>query len=161
MAQGGHMLEKVLSGGQAGVDRAALDVAIEMGLPHGGWCPAGRAADDGIIPEKYQLIETAEIDHTVRTERNVREADATLMIYRGALHGGTAYAIEMAKHLHKPVMAINLDLEVNYEEVLSWLKSNNVKILYVGGRRESKNPGIYFQSRILLNKLFHELLKLW
>lgn len=151
------MLEKVLSGGQTGVDRAALDVAIEMGIPHGGWCPAGRDADDGKIPDKYQLNETAEIDHTVRTEYNVRDSDATLMIFRGKLHGGTAYAIEMAKHLDKPAMAINLDLDVDEEEIIDWFVTNNIKVLNVGGQRETKNPGIYFQSRILFNKVFGSL----
>ena len=148
------MLEKVLAGGQTGVDRAALDVAIEIGLPHGGWCPAGRDADDGVIPEKYLLTETSEIDHTVRTEYNVRDSDATLMVFRGKLHGGTAYAIEMAKHLNKPAMAINLDLDVDEQELVHWILENNIKVLNVGGQRETKNPGIYFQSRILFNKLF-------
>ncbi len=148
------MLRKILSGGQTGVDRAALDVAIELGLAHGGWCPAGRDADDGVIPDKYQLIETPEIDHTVRSEYNVRDADATMMIYRGKLRGGTAYAVEMAKHLGKPVMAINLDQDQDVEEVLDWLRAYDVNILLVGGQRETTNPGIYFQSRVFLNKLF-------
>ena len=153
------MLEKVLSGGQTGVDRAALDVAIEMGVAHGGWCPAGRDADDGVIPDKYQLTETAEQDHTVRTENNVKDADGTLMIYRGELHGGTAYAIEMAKHLNKPVLALNLDQDIDVEEVFDWVQSNNIRIINIGGQRETKNPGIYFQSRKILSKLFNLLYK--
>lgn len=153
------MLEKVLSGGQTGVDRAALDVAIELGVAHGGWCPAGRDADDGVIPDKYQLTETAEQDHTVRTENNVKDADGTLMIYRGELHGGTAYAIEMAKHLNKPVLALNLDQDIDVEEVFDWVQSNNIRIINIGGQRETKNPGIYFQSRKILSKLFNLLYK--
>lgn len=148
------MLEKVISGGQSGVDRAALDVAIEIGLAHGGWCPGGRDADDGKIAEKYKLTETDDVDHTVRTEYNVRDADATLMVYRGKLHGGTAYAIEMAKHLRKPVMAIDLEQGYDIDEITHWLRTNRVRILNVGGQRESKNPGIYFQARILFSKLF-------
>jgi len=148
------MLEKILSGGQTGVDRAALDVAIELGFSHGGWCPAGRDADGGVIPEKYQLTETSEIDHTVRSEYNVRDADATMMLYRGKLHGGTAYAIEMAQHLAKPVIAINLDQASSLEEAIDWIRANQVKILFVGGQRETTNSGIYFQSRVFLNSLF-------
>lgn len=151
------MLKKVLAGGQTGVDRAALDVAIDLGIAHGGWCPAGRDADDGVIPEKYQLTETPELDHTVRTEYNVRDADATLMFFRGELHGGTAYAIEMAKHAGKPAMAVSLDQDVDIAGIVAWLKEHQVEVLNVGGQRETKNPGIYFQSRLVFSKLFEQL----
>lgn len=74
---------RVISGGQTGVDRAALDVALELGLPCGGWCPAGRRAEDGPIPARYPLTETAGADYVERTRRNVVEADATLVLCHG------------------------------------------------------------------------------
>jgi hypothetical protein len=76
---------KIISGGQTGVDRAALDAAIELGIPHGGHCPRGRRAEDGRIPDRYQLTETDSAQYRVRTERNVLDADATLILCRGRM----------------------------------------------------------------------------
>ena len=84
---------KIISGGQTGVDRAALDVAIHQGLPHGGWCPSGRRAEDGSIDAIYTLQETASRDYPCRTKWNVRDSDATLILYLGVPEGGTAYTI--------------------------------------------------------------------
>ena len=137
------MIEKVVSGGQTGVDRAALDAAMELGIACGGWCPAGRHADDGVIPERYPLQETADMDHTVRTENNVRDSDGTLMFYHGALQGGTAYAVLMARHLRRPVMAINMDEPFDADAVAAWIRQNRIGVLHIGGQRESSSPGIY------------------
>ncbi len=147
------MIEKIISGGQTGVDRAALDVAIEQGIACGGWCPAGRHADDGPIPEHYPLRETADIDHTVRTEFNTRDSDATLIINRGGLHGGTAYAVEMARHLGKPVLVLDVESPLSMEEVSAWLRGHHVRTLHIGGPREASRPGIYEQSAALIRDI--------
>ncbi len=147
------MIEKIISGGQTGVDRAALDVAMELGIACGGWCPAGRDADDGPIPEKYPLQETADIDHTVRTQNNVRDSDGNLMFYRGELQGGTAYAVEMAKHLGRPVVAINLDAPLQIQGVIDWIEQHRMRVLHIGGQREQTSPGIYELTRALIKEI--------
>ncbi|MFQ5469944.1 MAG: putative molybdenum carrier protein [Gammaproteobacteria bacterium] len=147
------MIEKIVSGGQTGVDRAALDAAIQQGVPIGGWCPEGRLADDGPIDNRYPLQEVADTDHTVRTEFNVRDSDGSLMIYRDKLHGGTAYALEMAKRMAKPVMAVNLDDSPDPKELIKWIKQNELKTLHIGGQREDTSPGIYGISLALITQI--------
>nr|WP_305800882.1 putative molybdenum carrier protein [Thiolapillus sp.] len=90
---------RIISGGQTGVDRAALDVALELGLRCGGWCPKGRLALDGPLDERYPLKETESADYSVRTRLNVRDADATLILNCGELSGGTAYTLRVAEEL--------------------------------------------------------------
>ncbi len=150
------MIEKILSGGQTGVDRAALDAAMELGIACGGWCPAGRHADDGPIPVRYPLEETADMDHTVRTEHNVRDSDGTLMFYRGELQGGTAYAVLMAEQLGRPVLAVNLERPPAPAEVAAWLERNGVRRVHIGGQREKTSPGIYTAS----GRLIRDILRL-
>ena len=135
------------------MDRAALDVALEQGIACGGWCPAGRHADDGPIPERYPLQETADIDHTVRTEFNTRDSDGTLIINRGELHGGTAYAVEMARHLGKPVLVLDVEAPPPLEEITAWLEHHGVRTLHIGGPRESSRPGIYEQAAALIRDI--------
>jgi hypothetical protein len=147
------MIEKVISGGQTGVDRAALDVALAHGIACGGWCPSGRHADDGPIPDRYPLQETADMDHTVRTEHNVRDSDGTLMLYRGSLQGGTAYAVLMAEHLKRPVMALNLDESPDPAAAAAWIAQNRIRVLHIGGQRESSSPGIYDAARTLIAEI--------
>ena len=153
------MIKKIVSGGQTGVDRAALDVALERGIACGGWCPAGRHADDGVIPERYPLQETVEMDHTIRTEHNVRDSDGTLMLYRGPLQGGTAYAVLMARHLGRPVLACNLDEAFDSDAVIAWIRNNHIRVLHVGGQRESSCPGIYQAAKRSLESLLTRLEK--
>ena len=100
---------KIISGGQTGADRAALDWAIEHGLTHGGWCPAGRKAEDGPLDAKYQLAETESAKYRVRTTRNVRDSDATLIVNVGDLDGGTLETLRIAERLGKPVRTIQVD----------------------------------------------------
>ncbi|MEM8679348.1 MAG: putative molybdenum carrier protein, partial [Planctomycetota bacterium] len=95
-------LDKVVSGGQTGVDRGALDAAIYLGLPHGGWCPRGRLAEDGVIPARYELQETTAPQYAVRTEKNVIDSDATLILHSGPLSGGTKYTRAMAEKHQRP-----------------------------------------------------------
>src|SRR3954465_11888189 len=95
----------IISGGQTGADRAALDFAIAHGLPHGGWCPRGRRAEDGAIPPQYLLEETTQTHYAQRTRRNIRESDATLIFsIRPVVKGGTRLTMELARHLEKPVL---------------------------------------------------------
>ena len=147
------MLKKIISGGQTGVDRAALDTAHELGLESGGWCPAGRHADDGPIDARYPLEETHNMDHTVRTGYNVRESDGTIMLHRGALQGGTAYAVEMARRLGKPVMAIDLDAPPDDRALIAWIRENRIETLHIGGQREASSPGIYELARSYLQRI--------
>jgi len=147
------MIEKIVSGGQTGVDRAALDAAMEQGIACGGWCPAGRHADDGRIPDRYPLQETVDMDHTVRTENNVRDSDGTLMFYRGSLQGGTAYAVLMARHLKRPVMAVDLDEPVSVNAIARWIHDNRIRVLHIGGQREGSSPGIYRTAHRLIEEI--------
>lgn len=145
-------LEQVVSGGQTGVDRAALDVALELGIPCGGWCPKGRLAEDGPIAERYPLRETRSARYSRRTLWNVRDSDATLIIALGAPSGGTAYTVHAAQELERPFLVVPPDV-ARVDEVLEWLVENLVTVLNVAGPRESGAPGIYVQSRTLLRAL--------
>lgn len=147
------MIEKILSGGQTGVDRAALDAAQELGIACGGWCPAGRYADDGPIPARYPLRETSDMDHTVRTEHNVRDSDGTLMFYRGKLQGGTAYAVLMAEKLRRPVLAVDVAAPPAPAEVAAWLVRHGVRRVHIGGQREQTSPGIYAAAHGLISEI--------
>src|SRR5437868_5122145 len=102
------VVRKIVSGGQTGVDRAALDVAIALRIPHGGWCPAGRRAEDGAIPKRYRMRETASREYRVRTTRNVEDADATLILCEGPPVGGTALTTRVAAERRKPVLIVDL-----------------------------------------------------
>lgn len=99
---------RIISGGQTGVDRAALEWALANGVPHGGWCPRGRLAEDGVIPSQFQLRETESEDYTTRTRRNVQEADATVIFSaRKTMTGGTAQTAEFAKERGKPLLQLH------------------------------------------------------
>ncbi len=99
----------IVSGGQTGVDRAALDVAIAIGIAHGGWCPAGRLSEDGSIPSRYELRETDSHEYPVRTEQNVIDSDATLILYEGRLKGGTLLTQRICRRLGKPQLSVKID----------------------------------------------------
>ena len=148
---------RIVSGGQTGVDRAALDAALEQVLPCGGWCPRGRRAEDGAIPERYPLRETAETDYAMRTRRNVEDSDATLILHRGVLSGGTALTERLANRLGKPCLLVDLDVEPDTGTVRDWLRSHGVRVLNVAGPRESHGPGIHDQALAFLRRLLKEL----
>lgn len=148
------MLCFLRSGGQTGVDRAALDVALELGIPCGGWCPRGRRAEDGPIPLRYPLHETPSEDYPQRTRWNVRDADATLLLFRGQLRGGTLLTGEVARDLGKPLWAVDLAAGPTVQPVLNWLAAHQVRCLNVAGPRESEAPGIHAQAVCFLRDLF-------
>ena len=136
-------IEKIISGGQTGVDRAALDLTLEAGIPCGGWCPRGRKAEDGTIDFRYPLEETHSADYRVRTERNVRDSDGTLVITSGPMKGGTALTVTLARKYKKPCLAVDLASGGDHETVTEWVKKNGIRILNVAGPRESETPGIH------------------
>jgi hypothetical protein len=148
---------KIISGGQTGVDRAALDVAIHLGVSHGGWCPSGRQAEDGEIDPVYQLQETATREYNRRTKWNVRDTEATLILHRGVLEGGTAYTFTCAKQLQKPCLVINLAQPPDNQKILEWLNEKNINTLNIAGPRESKQPGIYQQAYDYLESLLSNI----
>ena len=146
----------VVSGGQTGVDRAALDVAIERGMNHGGWCPKGRRAEDGVIPDRYRLQETESADYALRTERNVVDSDGTLIFHRGPLRGGTRLTARLAEKHGKPIYRVDFeDQRVAPSNVADWIISRNLKKLNVAGPRASNDPEIYKQTRLFLEILFN------
>ena len=109
----------IISGGQTGVDRAALDSAIELGMPHGGYCPKGRRAEDGTIPSKYNLIEHAEVQYAGRTLENVLSSDGTLILHIGIISNGTALTKEFCIQREKPILIINILDDWNYRRHIS------------------------------------------
>lgn len=147
---------RVISGGQTGVDRAALDVAIALEIPHGGWCPSGRLAEDGRIPDHYQLRETGSPDYAVRTEWNVRDSDATLILTRGELVGGTRLTAILALRYVKPLCVINLAEVAVPRNALQWLLRHKIRALNVAGPRESTCPGIYHAAKAFLLPLLRD-----
>ena len=141
---------KIVSGGQTGVDQAALDAAMAVGLDHGGWCPKGRRSEAGAIPDRYQLKETRSVYYTVRTEQNVVDSDATLIIYSGLMSGGTALTLKLAKKHDRPTIAVNLESDVDIESIRAWLSREQVAVLNVAGPRASSQAGIGDQARQLI-----------
>ncbi|MFW6151355.1 MAG: putative molybdenum carrier protein [Verrucomicrobiota bacterium] len=140
---------RIVSGGQTGVDRAALDAAIECGVEHGGWCPAGRLAEDGIIPQRYALRETPSSDYSQRTSWNVRDSDATLILTKGRLRGGSAYTRQCAIAMARPCLVVDIDLPEARGEIEKWLEQAPL-VLNIAGPRESNNPGIYMAAKLML-----------
>lgn len=136
-------IERVVSGGQTGVDRAALDAALALGIPVGGWCPLGRLAEDGPIPERYPLRETPSPAYPERTEWNVRDSDATLALARGVPSGGTAFTVRLAERYGRPCLVLDLERAPDPAAIGSWARRHGVRILNVAGPRESSSPGIY------------------
>lgn len=147
------MIEKLVSGGQTGVDRAALDVALEMGIPCGGWCPKGRKAEDGFIPARYPLQETESTRYECRTQCNVHDSDGTLILIVDSLEGGTALTEYLAHQYGKPVLVINLNQQPDPGSVQKWLCQRNIHVLNVAGPRESKHAGIHDQAAGFLRQL--------
>jgi hypothetical protein len=144
---------QIVSGGQTGVDRAALEVALELGLACGGWCPRGRRAEDGTIDPRYPLAETPRADYAQRTAWNVRDSDGTLILNLGELRGGSALTLERARRARKPHRCIDLACEPDVVGARAWLIAQRIRVLNVAGPRESEHPGIHAQAVRFLRRL--------
>jgi len=145
---------KLVSGGQTGADRAALEAGLALSLEVGGWVPRGRVAEDGVIPSRFPgLVETESPDPAVRTGRNVRDSDATLIVSRGALCGGSRLTLEAARRLGRPVLHLDLariDAAEALRQLRAWLDRTGPRTLNVAGPRESEDPGIGAEVGALL-----------
>jgi hypothetical protein len=144
---------RIVSGGQTGADRAALDAALAVGLPVGGWCPLGRRAEDGEIPARYPLLETASPQYPVRTRMNVHDADATLIVTLGVLDSGSRLTARIARRAGKPCLVVQLDAADALERARAWLEEVKPQVLNVAGPRGSKQPGIYGRTYAFVSRL--------
>lgn len=137
------VVSRVVSGGQTGADRAALDWAIARGIAHGGWCPRGRRAEDGRIAGRYALRETPSRDYEQRTRWNVRDSDGTLIVSRAAvLSGGSAYTARCAERLEQPWLHVHPGAD-DAAAIRAFLERYRIRTLNVAGPRASTDPGIY------------------
>ena|SRR5688572_30309448 len=156
------MLSKIISGGQTGADRAALDWAIERGVSHGGWCPKGRKAEDGAIDHRYNLAETASEDYSQRTEWNVRDSDGTAVLsIRKELQGGSLLTVEIASRYDRPVIHIRAQDERSdhARELRSFIANFHISVLNIAGPRASEEPGVYQFVSSVLDQAFGDMRK--
>lgn len=145
---------KIVSGAQTGADRAALDWAIKGGLPHGGWCPKGRLAEDGTLDSRYVLQETESEGYRQRTKRNVADSDGTLILNAGELSDGSLATLRFAERLGKPCLVVQLETgPAGVRQAMEWLRAHRIGILNVAGPRESKRPGIHRAALTFLDAL--------
>lgn len=150
-------IDKIISGGQTGADRAALDFAIANNIPYGGWLPKGRKTEDGTLDPKYHLQEMPTTDYSRRTEQNVLDADGTVIVSHGFLTDGSALTRKFARQHKKDWTHIDLK-ELTIKEAAQsltiWLKSHAIKVLNVAGPRARKGPAIYEATLCLLEETF-------
>lgn len=147
------MLEKIISGGQTGADQGALDGSILCEFPYGGSIPAGRKTEAGKLPESYRMEELDSPRYSDRTERNVIDADATLILSHGQLTGGSALTEKIALRLNKPCLHINFNedgLDQAVRKVTVWAEHRAIQTLNVAGPRASSDPRIYALTRELV-----------
>jgi len=157
------MLTQVVSGGQTGVDRAGLDAAIFHGIPHGGWCPEGRRAEDGRIPERYQLNETEGKNYAIRTRLNVKDSDGTLILFEDVMSRGTELTAKNAQRLGRPLCTVDIieflewdesRFEIEIQSVCDWIEDNEIAVVNIAGPRESTSTGIGAAAKAFLVRLF-------
>lgn len=148
------MLDKIISGGQTGADRGGLDAAIHLGIRHGGWCPKGRRAEDGRIPDIYQMSETGSFGYPLRTRLNIAEASGTIICAFGqrVTEGGTRLTYELCREMDSPVIVIDPFTLFSLDMVREWFK--HFAIINVAGPRESKQPGLQRATCDFLMKAF-------
>lgn len=150
-------IQRIVSGGQTGADRAALDWAKNHHIPHGGWVPPGRLAEDGVIDSSYQMSEMASGSYRQRTKKNVEDSDGTLILNLGLFDGGSLATKRFAERMGRPQLVLQLDtlpMVEAREALLSWLGQFPIQTLNVAGPRESKRPGIYMATLAILDGLW-------
>lgn len=150
----------IISGGQTGVDRAALDVAIALGYPYTGWLPKGRLAEDGPLPDSYVgMKEMPTKNYIRRTEQNVIDSDFTIVICHGMPEGGTKRTIDFCVKHNKPHHVVNLDLDVSQQLDAAWAFIDGItgRRVNFAGPRGSKNPSIYDEARDFIERLIAKL----
>ncbi len=153
-------LKRIISGGQTGVDRAALDACLKLDFDCGGWCPAGRKAEDGEIPLNYPLKEIWSTSYEDRTRKNIRESDATLIIYKDELSGGTLLTFNCAKETGQPVFLFKLSpffIDDPMEQLIHFLEINEIVTLNVAGPRISQWNEAYKYSYLVCAELIKKL----
>lgn len=155
-----HFTQHILSSGQTGADRGALDFAIKHGYTHGGWAPCGRAVEDGFIPLKYQLAEMTAGDYRQSVRRNVADSDGTLIVNSGELDAEILAIRAFAEGMGKPHIVVQIDCGVLPDapaSIVAWLRANAIKTLNVTGPSEGKCPGIYQRVSDLLEAVDNSL----
>ena len=151
------IITKIISGGQTGADRAALDFAIKHNIPHGGWLPKGRQAEDGKLPKRYQLQEMPTPEYSKRTEQNVLDSDGTMIVSHGHLTGGSSLTEHLAEKHEKPCIHIDLsNITMGKASIIirNWIQRHKIAILNVAGPRDSEDPMIYQATMNLLDTTF-------
>ena len=147
--------QKIISGGQTGVDRGTLDACLDLSFQCGGSCPKNRRAEDGTIPEKYPLNELSVSDYDYRTRQNVIDSDGTIIISSIPLVGGTLLTFNLAKDLNKP--ALHISSSISLDIIMDWMIKNNIQTLNVAGPRQSEWEEGYFQSYQLISQLIKQI----
>lgn len=154
-------LVKIVSGGQTGVDRGALDAAAEAGVSTGGFCPRGRLAEDGEIPPRYQLTELPTVHYAKRTAANVQAADATLILTRSRAisSAGTRLTRRLVLDSNKPLLvaALSGTKQGSVKSVADWIETHGIRVLNVAGPRESQSVGIYEETKRFVGQVIADL----
>jgi hypothetical protein len=152
------MTLRIISGGQTGVDRAALDVALAFGLPYGGWLPKGRRTEDGALPDTYKMKEMPTADYSGRTEQNVIDSQGTLIICRGKPKGGTELTQALAVRHHRPCLHVDpssINVFQAAKNISTWISQQGIEVLNVAGPRNSEDPEIYTLTVKILKAVFY------
>lgn len=150
------MIKLIVSGGQSGADRAGLDAAIACGIPHGGWCPQGRRAEDGPIPDRYQLRETPEREYMPRTRRNVVQSNGTVCFLLAGSSRGTQLTMNLAHQVNRPCLVLPLNSLTDEDAaqlLVDFVEQKMIETLNVAGSRESKAPGIHARVLGVISRL--------
>ena len=148
---------KLVSGGQTGIDRAMLDFCLDAGIPCGGWCPAGRKAEDGPIPDRYPVKELARASYNHRTAANVMDSDATVILFSGEMTGGTLKSFEFVLKEHKPFLLLDLsvlDVSEAAARLRRFLERFSPPVLNFSGPRSSQWPEGYATCYSILQLVF-------
>ncbi len=152
---------RIVSGGQTGADRAALDVGLELGIEIGGWVPRDRIAEDGPIPVGYSNLHEAEsAEPAMRTSLNVRDADATVIVFHGELVGGSALTAQVADELGRPCLHLDLarqDADEASVALADWLVEHSPAVLNVAGPRATEDPKIHAATKRVLGAALRAL----